>query len=48
MAEEETRLALLSWSEVAELDRGRTVAVLPTAAVQQHGPHLPLDTDTFL
>ena len=45
---EETRLALLSWSEVAELDRGRTVAVLPTAAVEQHGPHLPLDTDTYL
>jgi creatinine amidohydrolase len=45
---EETRLALLSWSEVAELDRGRTVALLPTAAVEQHGPHLPLDTDTYL
>jgi creatinine amidohydrolase len=44
----ETRLGLLSWSEVAELDRDRTVAVLPTAAVEQHGPHLPLDTDTFL
>src|SRR5436190_12601371 len=45
---EETRLALLSWSEVAELDRSRTVAVLPTTAVEQHGPHLPLDTDTYL
>jgi creatinine amidohydrolase len=33
---------------VAELDRDRTVAVLPTAAVEQHGPHLPLDTDAFL
>jgi creatinine amidohydrolase len=45
---EETRLALLSWSEVAELDRDRTVAVVPTAAMEQHGPHLPLDTDTYL
>ena len=44
----ETRLALLSWSEVDELDRDRTVAVVPTAAVEQHGPHLPLDTDTYL
>lgn len=44
----ETRLGLLSWSEVAELDRDRTVAVLPTAAVEQHGPHLPVDTDMFL
>jgi creatinine amidohydrolase len=45
---EETRLALLTWRDVAELDRDRTVAVLPTAAVEQHGPHLPLDTDTYL
>jgi creatinine amidohydrolase len=44
----ETRLALLSWPEVAALDRERTVAIVPTAAVEQHGPHLPLDTDTFL
>jgi creatinine amidohydrolase len=44
----EIRLGLLSWSEVAALDRERTVAILPTAAVEQHGPHLPLDTDTFL
>src|SRR5438552_17199473 len=45
---EEFRLGLLSWCEVAALDRERTVAILPTAAVEQHGPHLPLDTDTFL
>jgi creatinine amidohydrolase len=45
---EETRLGLLSWSEVAELDRDSTVVVVPTAAIEQHGPHLPLDTDTFL
>jgi creatinine amidohydrolase len=44
----ETRLARLSWSEIAELERGRTVALLPTAAIEQHGPHLPLDTDAFL
>jgi creatinine amidohydrolase len=44
----ETRLALLSWSEVAELDRDRAVAVLPAGAIEQHGPHLPLDTDTYL
>src|SRR5437773_8828746 len=44
----EIRLGLLSWSDVEALDRERTVAILPTAAVEQHGPHLPLDTDTFL
>src|SRR5437763_17099803 len=45
---EEFRLGLLSWREVTALDRERTVAILPTAAVEQHGPHLPLATDTFL
>ena len=44
----ETRLGLLSWAEVAELDREQTVVIVPTAAVEQHGPHLPLETDAFL
>ena len=28
------------------LDPERTIAVLPIAAVEQHGPHLPISTDT--
>jgi creatinine amidohydrolase len=44
----ESRLGRLSWTEITELERDRTVAILPTAAVEQHGPHLPLDTDAFL
>jgi creatinine amidohydrolase len=28
------------------LDPERTIAVLPIAAVEQHGPHLPVSTDT--
>ncbi len=27
---------------VAALDAARVVAVLPVAAIEQHGPHLPL------
>lgn len=35
----------LAWPEFEHLDRERTVAVLPVAAIEQHGPHLPLDVD---
>lgn len=41
------------WSELATtdfaaLDRARAIAVLPVAATEQHGPHLPLAVDTVL
>ena len=41
------------WSELrsndfARIDPGATVAVLPVAAVEQHGPHLPLNVDSAL
>ncbi len=34
--------------EFAGLDPARTIAVLPTAAIEQHGPHLPVGTDTLI
>ncbi|MEM9796372.1 MAG: creatininase family protein [Pseudomonadota bacterium] len=34
--------------DFADLDPNRTVAVLPTAAVEQHGPHLPTGTDALI
>jgi creatinine amidohydrolase len=34
--------------EFAALDPVRTIAILPTAAVEQHGPHLPVGTDLII
>ena len=38
----------LTTEELAEVDPERTVALLPVSAIEQHGPHLPLDTDTVI
>jgi len=34
--------------EYKGLDPMRTIAILPTAAIEQHGPHLPVGTDTII
>ncbi|MBP8271165.1 MAG: creatininase family protein [Sphaerotilus sp.] len=38
----------LTTADFAQLDLARTIAVLPVAATEQHGPHLPLSVDTDL
>jgi len=40
--------AYLSWKQVDQLPREQTLLVLPTAAIEQHGHHLPLATDTLI
>lgn len=34
--------------EFNNLDPEKTIAILPIAAVEQHGPHLPVGTDTII
>jgi creatinine amidohydrolase len=36
----------LNTQDFARLDKSRVIAVLPLAATEQHGPHLPLSVDT--
>lgn len=40
--------AYLNWKQVDALQRDATLLVLPTAAIEQHGHHLPLATDTLI
>jgi len=38
----------LTWRDVERLDMREVIAVLPVAAVEQHGPHLPLGVDAAI
>jgi creatinine amidohydrolase len=37
----------LTWKDVGELTKTMKMAIIPTAACEQHGPHLPLSVDTI-
>ena len=37
----------LKWPEIAERLKVVDTAILPCGAIEQHGPHLPLDLDCF-
>ena len=43
-----TELSLRDFRARTALDMSRVVAVLPVAAVEQHGPHLPLGVDAMI
>jgi len=38
----------LTTTDFAGVDPARTIALLPVAAIEQHGPHLPLATDALI
>jgi creatinine amidohydrolase len=41
-------LAEMTWPDVAQaIAHGMTTIILPLGATEQHGPHLPLGTDSF-
>jgi creatinine amidohydrolase len=40
--------AEMTWTDFQTADMASTIAVLPLAATEQHGPHLPLGVDTFI
>lgn len=41
-------LAHLPWTQIRDLPKDPGVVILPVGAVEQHGPHLPVLTDTLL
>lgn len=47
-AAQEYRYNRLTWPEMNEAIEMQKVVLLPTGSTEQHGRHLPLDTDAFL
>jgi creatinine amidohydrolase len=45
---EEIKLEYLAWPEVAEILKKPNAIILPTGSIEQHGPHLPLNTDSSI
>jgi creatinine amidohydrolase len=41
-------LTALTWPEAKALADTRAIGLIPTAAIEQHGPHLPLSTDFLI
>jgi creatinine amidohydrolase len=47
-AASEYRYNRLTWPEMNEAIGMQKVVLLPTGSTEQHGPHMPLDTDVFI
>lgn len=49
MPGDEVLIELLSWTAVRDaLAAGKRTAIVPVAAMEQHGPHMAIGTDTYL
>ena len=48
MGTKRTRWAEYATTEFENLNPQNVIAVLPTAAIEQHGPHLPVGVDTYI
>jgi len=44
----EHRLSKLTWEEVAEIAKSNNAILLPIGSTEQHGRHMPLDTDAYV
>jgi len=43
------RMEEMSWKEVEEaIRKGKNTVIVPVGSIEQHGPHLPEGTDTFI
>lgn len=45
---DERFLPYFTWKQVEALPKDKSLIIVPTAAIEQHGHHLPLATDTLL
>jgi creatinine amidohydrolase len=43
----ERNIARMTWMEVRDLDKTSAALVLPLGSLEQHGPHLTVDTDLY-
>ena len=38
----------MTWPDFQRVDMSQVIAVLPVAAIEQHGPHLPVGVDAVI